>query len=438
MYFGIDLGTTYSLIGRGDKLYSGLVCSNIDLESGKEVSRDVTGKMIESSYKKDMSIGESGELAIECSRIVLRTLADIGTKASGEEVKDVVISVPAAFTHSQREAVRKAGTEAGLNVKGIINEPTAGAICVCKDTKDYIIVYDLGGGTFDVSVVDARTGIYTVVDTDGRMIAGDDFDTAILCDIYKKFKIPMLKKNKIAVQKVKYNIQQAKENLQKTKSNQIVDISPFDMEDSTYELTVDTYITLMKKTFAETLNLTKTIASLNTRPADKPKIVFVGGSTACPYLREWIVSQTGLEEVKSDIQPDFIVGKGVAIYAEMLEKNVAEEEVEDICPTIKIEDKNGDAITIIDGRSILPIEGEIDATNSEEGDELNINLYTGDSRFAAECEYIGTLSYKYRKIMKVNEGAVTIKVRINRDGIISLEGKEPFKSEVQRIDLKMR
>ena len=170
MFYGIDLGTTYSLIGRGDKLFTGLVCSNIDTETGKEVSRDTTGKTIVSSYKKDMSMGESGDLARRCSSIVLRELADRASKVTGEEVKDVVISVPASFTHSQRQAVRTAGLEAGLNVVGLTNEPTAGAICVCKNTKDYIIVYDLGGGTFDVSVVDARTGIYTVLDTNGLMI----------------------------------------------------------------------------------------------------------------------------------------------------------------------------------------------------------------------------------------------------------------------------
>ena len=439
MFYGIDLGTTYSLIGRGDKLFTGLVCSNIDTETGKEVSRDTTGKTIVSSYKKDMSMGESGDLARRCSSIVLRELADRASKVTGEEVKDVVISVPASFTHSQRQAVRTAGLEAGLNVVGLTNEPTAGAICVCKNTKDYIIVYDLGGGTFDVSVVDARTGIYTVIDTNGLMIAGDDFDNAILSDIYKYAKIPMISKTKIAVQEVKWNIQKAKENLQKVRASQFIDISAFNSDiTGTYELTVDKYKELMKKTFIKTLDMTKTIAELNTRLADRPKIVFVGGSTACPYLREWIVKETKLEEVKTDIQPDFIVARGVSIYAEMLEKGEAEEEVEDICPTIKIENKNGDAITVIDGKTILPIEGEMDVQNSDETDVLHIKLYSGDSGFAAECDYIGTLEYKYDRVMDQGEGAVTVTVKIDRNGIISLEGKEPFKNEVQKIELRMR
>ena len=439
MFYGIDLGTTYSLIGRGDKLFTGLVCSNIDTETGKEVSRDTTGKTIVSSYKKDMSMGESGDLARRCSSIVLRELADRASKVTGEEVKDVVISVPASFTHSQRQAVRTAGLEAGLNVVGLTNEPTAGAICVCKNTKDYIIVYDLGGGTFDVSVVDARTGIYTVIDTNGLMIAGDDFDNAILSDIYKYAKIPMISKTKIAVQEVKWNIQKAKENLQKVRASQFIDISAFNSDiTGTYELTVDKYKELMKKTFIKTLDMTKMIAELNTRLADRPKIVFVGGSTACPYLREWIVKETKLEEVKTDIRPDFIVARGVSIYAEMLEKGEAEEEVEDICPTIKIENKNGDAVTVIDGKTILPIEGEMDVQNSDETDVLHIKLYSGDSGFAAECDYIRTLEYKYDRVMDPGEGAVTVTVKIDRNGIISLEGKEPFKNEVQKIELRMR
>ena len=122
----------------------------------------------------------------------------------------------------------------------------------------------------------------------------------------------------------------------------------------------------------------------------------------------------------------------------MLEKGEAEEDVEDICPTIKIENKNGDAVTVIDGKTILPIEGEMDVQNSDETDVLHIKLYSGDSGFAAECDYIGTLEYKYDRVMDPGEGAVTVMVKIDRNGIISLEGKEPFKNEVQKIELRMR
>ena len=133
MYFGIDLGTTNSLIGSGDMLFSGLVSSSVDVKNGKQVSRDEVGEDIVSSYKVDMTTGTEGELAIGCSSVILKTLADHVTNTTGFPVNDVVISVPAKFTHTQRQAVYKAGEKAGLNVVGLINEPTAAAIFVCRE-----------------------------------------------------------------------------------------------------------------------------------------------------------------------------------------------------------------------------------------------------------------------------------------------------------------
>lgn len=437
MYYGIDLGTTYSAIGSGNVLLSDLVCSNVDVSTWKQVDRNIIEGDISASYKVNMTTSETGNLSRSCSTVILKTLADIASKKTGERVKDVIISVPAKFTYSQRQAVKQSGLNAGLNVVALINEPTAGAICVCKDIKDYVIVYDLGGGTFDVSVVDARAGIYTVLDTDGRMIAGDNFDRAILDDLYRELKIPLRKKGRRVSLTLTREIQKAKEALQKSGTSQIIDCSIVDF-DSNYELTLERYIRLMKETFQVTIDLTKRVAENNTTIADKPKIVFVGGSTACPYLRKWVTEETGLEEIPTDIKPEYIVARGVAMFAEMLENGSAHEEVEDISTTLKIENADGTMETIIDGGTILPVEGEIIASNTEDTDTLIIKLYQGDSGFAAGCDYIGTLEYNYDKVIRKGEGTIVIKVYVDKSGLITLTGSDMLLGTEQSISIKIK
>ena len=139
MYYGIDLGTTNSLIGSGEELYTGLVSSSVNSLTGKQVSRDVVGENIVSSYKVDMTTGSDGDYAVRCSSVILRDLANRVHESTGNIVEDVVISVPAKFHHSQRQAVCKAGAMAGLNVVGLINEPTAAAIYMCRDIKDLVV-----------------------------------------------------------------------------------------------------------------------------------------------------------------------------------------------------------------------------------------------------------------------------------------------------------
>ena len=152
MIYGIDLGTTYSLIGNNDILYTGLVASAVDLGTKQQTNVDAIGEDIIHSYKVNMTTGEMGKTPILCSSIVLKKLVDEANKKSGEPSKDVIISVPAKFTNTQREATWTAALNAGLNPRGLINEPTAAALYMCKDYKDLLIVYDLGGGTFDVTI----------------------------------------------------------------------------------------------------------------------------------------------------------------------------------------------------------------------------------------------------------------------------------------------
>ena len=279
MTFGIDLGTTNSLIGYGDELYSGLVPSNVDIVKAEQVGREVVGPDIVSSYKINMSTESTGEIPIQCSSIILRTLADMATRRSGAVCEDVIISVPYYFTHIQREAVKEAAKRAGLNFKGLINEPTAAALYTCSNIRDLVIVYDLGGGTFDVSIVDSRVGGYNVIATDGMICGGDDLDQALVNTVFKDCRVPLRFQTKEFRKHLKTVMRLAKEQIQKQKTDVHVDLSQFEIGCDDYVLTEAKYIELVEDVFGQTLDMTQQLIDSNIGSQDKPRIVYVGGSS---------------------------------------------------------------------------------------------------------------------------------------------------------------
>jgi molecular chaperone DnaK (HSP70) len=436
MICGIDLGTTYSLIGHGNTLYSDLVASAVDLETRQQIDLDDINPNVIHSYKTDMTTGEMGQLPIQCSSIVLRKLADLASRRSGEQITDVVISVPAKFTTTQREATWKAAEKAGLHPKGLINEPTAAAIYACKDYKDLIVVYDLGGGTFDVTILDSRTGDYYVVATDGNgHLAGDNLDKAIADYVMKECHTPILRKSKINLMHLYKACRHAKENLTTYADEQFIEVPEMDIN---FKLEKDTYIELMKQTFDSTITLTKQIIGANLMECDHPKILFVGGSTADKYLREWVKGELQLEELKFDCNPSFIVAKGVSLYAEMVENGRASIEVSDVTNRLAIEMSNGTTETIIEKNSIIPITESYMLVNTEDTQYLNVNLYQGDGTMAIENSYIGTLAYDYGQVMASGAGIVEIEVTVDRDGQVTIMGTDIARNQTQEIKLVMR
>ena len=288
MICGIDLGTTNSLIGHGDELYTGLVSSSVNVATKSQADRDIVSKDIVSSYKVNMTTGNSGKLPIACSSIILRDLVNKASMRTGQIIEDIVVSVPAKFSHTQRQAVWDAAEMAGLTMHGLINEPTAAAIYVCKDIKDLVVVYDLGGGTFDVTILDSRVGNYFVVATDGDgHLAGDNFDKALVARAMNDCKVKMRFRAADIVKVLTSKMRIAKETLQKTGLTQYIDMSLMGVDEE-WKLTKEIYIEIMKDVFAPTVKLTKQIIQTNLMETEKPKLVFVGGSTACPFLKEWV------------------------------------------------------------------------------------------------------------------------------------------------------
>lgn len=434
---GIDLGTTNSLIGHGDELYTGLVSSSVDVSTKSQVARDVVSNNIVSSYKVNMTTGESGQLPIACSAIILRDLVDRAIRQCNEYIDEVVISVPAKFSHTQRQAVYNAAEVAGLTVRGLINEPTAAAIYVCKEEKDLVVVYDLGGGTFDVTILESRAGNYCVIATDGDgHLAGDNFDEALANLAMKESKVRIRYKTPENIKRLKTNIRLAKEAIQKSGMTQFIDMSDFDTAD--WQLTLGTYCAVMKEVFAPTIKLTKQIIQTNLMDTDTPKLVFVGGSTACPFLRAWVEDEIGLDSLPCDIQPDYIVAKGVALYAKMVEDGVAEAEVDDVTKCLCIENEVGMAEVIIEKNTIIPT-SEIKMFDvSKESRYLEVNLYQGDSLLCSENDYVGTLVYDYGEVRCPGDGIVEVEITVDHNGRISLSCTDIKNNNTQNVKLVMR
>lgn len=438
MICGIDLGTTNSLIGHGDELYTGLVSSSVDVSKKAQVDRDVVSKDIVSSYKVNMTTGSSGKLPIACSSIILRDLVNKASMRTGQYIEDIVVSVPAKFSHTQRQAVWDAAEQAGLTMHGLINEPTAAAIYVCKDVKDLVVVYDLGGGTFDVTILDSRVGNYFVVATDGDgHLAGDNFDKALVNKALNDCKVKMRFRSADTIKLLTSKMRIAKETLQKTGLDQYIDMSIVGVNGE-WKLTKDTYITIMKDVFAPTVKLTKQIIQTNLMESEKPKLVFVGGSTACPFLKQWVKEETGLEDIPCDVQPDLIVAKGVALYAEMVENGTAETEVDDVTKCLCIENELGMAEVIIEKNTIVPVTEVKVFDNTEDTQFLNVNLYQGDSILCSENDYVGTLVYDYGEVRPAHTGIVEIEITVDRNGRISLSCTDITTNDTQQINLVMK
>ncbi|MBQ2885856.1 MAG: Hsp70 family protein [Alphaproteobacteria bacterium] len=439
MTLGIDLGTTNSLGGYGDNLFTSLVSSSVDIKEKCQVPRESVGSDIVSSYKTDMSMGEDGKLAVTCSSIILKDIVDKVNKSTGCDINEVVISVPAYFDTTQREAVHEAAKVAGLKVNSLINEPTAAALCVCKDMKDLIVVYDLGGGTFDISIVDARSGNYSVVATTGTILGGDDLDNALVDLVIKEKKIPIRYRSALHKRVLKNKMRKAKEDLQYTESSVYVKLEEFGI-DSVFELTVEQYKQLVHDIFYDTIVRTQHLISCNLPVSEVPKIIFVGGSTYCPFLRRMVLSNLQLEEIKSDTPADLIVAKGVALYAEMVDEGIAFSTIDDVTKRLCIEDNMGKTITILDSNTILPASGSIVCSNSDRSSELRVKLYQGDSIIASKNSYIGTLVYDYKREMEAESGIVNIEVDVNRDGVVKLKAYQLLlgPASTQEIELKNR
>ena len=435
MLLGIDLGTTNSLVAIYDpnREESIELCELIPsvvnfetkaagiLEKERLLSDEST--RILGSFKVNMSLDQSGRIAREASVLVLKELKKY------TQGKPCVISVPAYFTDSQRKATREAARAAGIDVPHLVNEPTAAALYYNKNKNTVTAVYDLGGGTFDISIVDNRFGMNDVLVTDGMKLGGDNMNKAIRDRIYSKCKVKKHKLNEVIErrfiefsEKIKISVQ--KEGFAKLKFDEYADV----FEKTTFELNEEQYMEMVKAVFGITIIMTHQAINKSGFVPRDIELILVGGSTKDPYLRKLISQTMNPEPLTYD--PDRIVALGAAYYAYLVYKGMNIAAVSDVTKAIGIEMEGDIMQFIIQPNSKIPISESCMVYNSQDADKLTVNVMQGNSSVASQNEKIGTLEYPYSSYKKKGEGRVKVTITVDVDGTIAVSVKEALKDEV--------
>lgn len=426
--YGIDLGTTNSLLGVGDHLLTGLVPSivNLDNKTAGEINRHDSKSV--RSFKVDMSTGTEGLMPVKASSEVLKELK----REAGLYGKiKAVITVPADFDDNQRKATRQAAESADIEVVTLINEPTAAALYITKNSKEVAVVFDLGGGTFDVSVIDSRFGSYDVQHSAGDpKCGGDNLDTLIMSHLCKSGKIQLFRLNKDQQLELKLLATSTKIKMQRERHDFDVDLRTYGGQVVTF--TEATYIQLMKAAFMKCMVLLHRVVNSSLQVGEKFNVVLVGGSTRCPYLREWVAQEIGQEPVPLTYDPDRAVALGAALYAQMYEDGTAECMVSDVTKGLSIGLSDGTVLMVVQPNSNIPIEEETIVSNPVETERLIVKLYQGDSGLISGNSEIGTLIYDYGKVMAPRVGVVIVTVSVESSGMVKLTCKELGKAPVSK------
>ena len=422
--YGIDLGTTNSLIGlHSTGFLSEIVPSCADI-TNKRAGRDLYENMsAKRSFKTDMSMGVEGTMPRAASRLVLEELA---RQVKDDKVKDVVISVPAYFDDSQRSATIDAAEQAGLKVHGLVNEPTAAAMYIAQQRKGVYVVYDLGGGTFDVSIIDNRFGTYDVQATSGLVVGGDNFDLMLMKYFIKNAKIPFHKMNDEQRMLLQHVSKQYKEMMQQLQYDFDIDFTPYGGTSMVFKK--DDYVQLMKLTFGDTITCTLSLIRKWIPEGEVFEIYLVGGSTHCPFLQEWITEETGKRPAPLTYDPDRVVALGAALYAHYVSTGEINTKVSDVTKALSIGLYDGTVSNIIPGNSKIPLSMEKMFTNPVKASSLEIDLYQGESMFAKDNSKIGTLVWDFDEPVEAHCGQVIVEISVDTMGVIKFSARELLKA----------